>query len=595
MNHLHQGAPDGGSNDQGNAMVVRRSRLREQFWLIVLALDLMLAASFLVSCGMFAGTNDETYTAGTNDETHTTTARIFMPDGTTPAAGARVILVPIEGTEIADSGKVDEKGYPVLDSTADGVYAMTATLRGYASWTDSVKVVAGRLKLKSDDTLELAGSIAGIVLPQPQHDAQTIVVNVLGTDAWANVGANGSFVLPLLGPGTLRLKFATTLPEYTPLYQTVRLGPGAEYAFPDTLRLPYTGIPVVFGLKAKNDSATGDILLSWNAATHAHLVDYVIYRDSAGSVEYSTKPYAATTSTTWRDTSASSSLRTLSWRYRIAVRVSGTTTPGAWNEVVTTTSVPPELANLDAIRWTDLGAPGGTAVGFLGAAFATSKLEASTDSVRLPVWSKTEGASWSVGGTSYAPRRLGQTIVRSAGFGVGRLWCFGRSGIGDGIEVSSSTDGKVWTAKTIPDSLWPGDANLFVTGSAGRVALVAPGTRSIVLWGDSSGAWTRVAVTGRVLGIDDSGIWTDAGLTRPTRVDGVTGRTTLVDLGTWTGDALKAIVVWKGSLLLHAGERLWAREGSSWNPRASEPVNVLSSDGDRLIVRDSLGNLWRGL
>lgn len=595
MNRWLRRAPEGGSNDQGNAVDARRSRLREQFWLVVLALDLMLAASFLASCGMFAGTNDETYTAGTNDETHTTVARILMPDGTSPAVGARVVLVPVDGTEIADSGVVDEKGHPVLGTPTDGVYAMTATLGIYASWTDSVKVVEGRLKLASDDTLEKAGSIAGIVLVQPQHDARTVVVNVLGTDAWANVGSNGSFVLPLLGSGTLRLKFSTTLPDYTPLYQTVRLAPGQAYVFPDTLRLPYTGIPVVQGLKARNDSATGDILLSWNAANHANLVDYVVYRDSAGAVEYSAKPYAATTSTAWRDTTASDPLRTRTWRYRVAVRVSGNAVPGAWYEVVQATSVPARLANLNAILWTDLGAPGGSQVGFLGSTIATARLETGTDSVRLPVWSRTDASSWTVSGTSFALRRLGQPIVRAAGFGAGRLWSFGRSGIGDGIEVSHSADGKTWTAKTIPDSLWPGDADLAVIGSAHRIALVAPGTRSTVLYGDTSGAWSRVAITGRVLGIDDSGIWTDAGLARIARVDGATGRTTQVDFGTWSGEAPRAIVEWKGVLLLQAGSRLWAREGSSWNPRASSPVNVLSSDGDRLIVRDSLGNLWRGL
>lgn len=581
-------AATGGSSDHGNATRAHARNWRDDLPRIAALLLTLLAAAWLAACDRVSGTNDETHTE--------VTARILMPDGTTPAVGAKLVLVPVDGTVVSDSGKVDASGYPVFDKPADGVYAMTASLGVLASWTDSVKVVAGKLDLKADDTLERAGSIAGVVLPQRQHDPRTIVVNVLGTDAWANVGSDGKFLLPLLGAGTLRLKFVTTLPDYTTLYQTVKLFVAQDFAFPDTLDMPYTGIPVVVGLEARNDSATGDILLSWDAASHPRLVDYAIYRDSAGAVDYSTKPFASTTATSWRDTAAKSDQRKLSWRYRVAVRVSGSVPPGEWYEVVAATSVPPGLEAVNSIAWTSLGAPGGSQVGFLGGAFATSRLETGTDSVRLPVWTSIDGAQWSVAGTSFVLRRMGQTIVRASGFGSGRLWCFGRSGIGDGIEVSSSIDGKVWSVSTIPDSLWPGDANLFVTGSAGKVALVAPGARSAVLSGDSSGNWKRVTVTGRVLGIDDSGIWTDGGLTRPMRVDALTGRTTQIDLGTWNGsDSLKAIVPWKGGILLHAGTRLWAREGNNWNPRASSAVNAISSTGDKLLVRDVPGTLWRGL
>lgn len=578
----------GGSNDQGNAL--RRGIVHDhgaEPRRGIGATLVLMAAAWLASC--------DDRSAGTNDETHTeVAARILMPDGTTPAAGAAVTLVPVDGTVAAARGQVDADGHPEFASLADGIYAMTAATGPLASWTDSVKVVAGRLELEADDTLAEAGSISGIVLPQPQHDARTIVVNVLGTDAWANVGQDGRFTIPLLGAGVLRLKFATTLPDYTALYQTVKLDAGKGWVFPDTLRLPYTGIPVVEGLQAANDSATGDILLSWKAATHAHLVDYVIYRDSAGAVEYSSKPYASSVSTSWRDTAASSTLRKLGWRYRVAVRVSGNVLPGDWFEVVEAVSVPPELAHLEAIAWASLGAPGGSFGGFLGGRYASASLEVGTDSVRLPVWSSLDGSGWTVGGRSFSLRRMGQTIVRVAGFGSGRIWCFGHSGIGDGVEASSSADGATWTTTTIPDSLWPGETGLFVTGSASQVALVAPGSRSVVLSGDTSGGWHLTTVTGRVLGVDDSGIWTDAGLSRPTRVDLATGREVRVDLGTWSGDALGAIVTWQGGTYLRAGNRLWAREGSIWTPRAAPTLNLVASSGDRLLVRDTLGTFWRG-
>jgi len=535
--------------------------------------------------------------AGTNDETHTEiAARVFLPDGRTPAVGASVSLVPRDGVRAAATGLVDSAGHPVVSRVPDGVYAMTSSSGPLTRWTDSVAVVAGRLRKDRDDTLQLAGSISGVVLPQPQHDARTITVNVLGTDIWANVGLDGRFTIPELGSGLMRLRFTTTLPDYSPLFPVVRLGVSQNLSLPDTLRMPYTGVPVVLGLRAANDSATGDILVSWKPAEHPHVADYVVYRDSLGSIGYSTEPVASTTATTWRDTTAKSPSRARTWRYRVAVRVSGSSQPGSWYEIAEATSIPPSLAHLNDIAWKAWGAPGGTFPGFLGGRLATASLEVGTDSVRVPAWSSSDGATWSVSGAAFAPRRMGQVVVRAAGFGAGRIWSFGRSAIGDGVEVSSSRDGKVWTKTTIPDSLWPGDAALSVTGGAGRVALVSAGARSTVLLGDTGGTWTRCTVPGRVLGLDDSGIWTDGGAKRPARYDAATGRSVLRDLGVWTGvDSLVAIVPWEGSFLLQAGTRLWHREGDLWSPRSASPVNAMAVEGDTIVVRDTLGAVWRGL
>lgn len=548
----------------------------------------ILGALLLGACG------DEV--AGTNDETHTeVSARIFLPDGTTPAVGAEVELVPVGGTAVAARGEVDAAGKPVMPRVADGLYALSAASGPLASWSDSLQVVGGRLEA-IDDTLRQAASISGVVALQPQHDPQTVVVNVLGTDAWANVGADGRFTLPLLGAGVRRLKFSSTVTEYMPLYQTVPLAPAQGFVFPDTLRLPYTGIPVVLGLGAVNDSANGDIVVSWDRVQHANLVDYAIYRDSSGAVEWSSTPIASATDTFWRDVSAKAPDRIRTWRYRVAVRVSGAKDPGAWHQVATASSIPPQLAHLNDISWTSLGAPGGVLAGFLGGSSATASQEVGTDSVRVPSWATTDGASWSLGGTSFPLRRMGQTVVRATGFGAGRLWSFGRSGIGDGVEVSWSADGRAWQSTEIPDSLWPGDGELSVVGSAGRVALVARGSASsVVLSTDTLGIWHRATVAGRLLGLDDSGLWIDGGLRRVQRVDPTTGRTVQRDLGVWLEpDPVSALVSWGGSLLVQAGTRLWAREGGAWTLRASPTVNAIVANADQLLVRDPFGTVWKG-
>lgn len=555
-----------------------------------LALPLALVA-FLVGCGESTGPS-----AGTNDETHTTiTARIFLPDGTTPAVGAVVNLVPVDGVRAEATGLVDAQGFPVVPRVRDGVYSMTSSSGPLTSWTDSVEVVAGRLRMERDDTLQKAGSVAGVVLLQPQHDPRTITVNVLGTDIWANVGLDGRFKLPELGAGLLRLRFQTTVTKYTPLFQTVRLKVSQDTLLPDTLRLPYTGIPVILGLKAVNDTTTGDLLVTWRPADHPRLVDYVVYRDSASAIGYSRDPYAATADTVFRDTAAKSSARPQTWKYRVSARVAGDSVPGDWHLIATATSIPPSLARLREIRWTSLGAPGGTFQGFLGVRIAAAGLEVGTDSVRIPTWTTLDGAAWESRVKAFPARRMGQAIVRVAGFAAGRLWTFARSDIGDGIEVSSTTDGRDWTTTTLADSLWPGSTNLLVTGGGGKVALVAPGARSALLVGDTSGSWSRTSVAGRVLGLDDSGIWSDAGTGRVVRFDLPTGRTVLSDLGVWSEpDSIRSLVPWKRASLVHAGTRLWAREGAKWTLREANPLNALAGDGDQLLGRESSGTLWVG-
>ena len=554
------------------------------------ALPLALAA-LLAACDDSTGPQ-----AGTNDETHTTiTARILLPDGATPAVGATVRLVRRDEVRAAATGLVEADGRPKVPRVSDGIYAMSASSGPLASWTDSVEVLGGRLLLASDDTLQKAGSISGMVLLQPQHDPRTITVNVLGTDIWANVGLDGRFTLPELGAGLLRLRFQTPVAEYTPLYRTVRLNVSQDTLLPDTLRMPFTGIPVILGLKAANDTATGDILVTWRSADHPRLVDYVVYRDSATAIAYSTTPYAATGDTLFRDTAAKSSSRPMSWKYRVAARVSGDSLPGKWHLVATATSIPPSLSKLREISWTYLGAPGGDLQGFLASGLATAALEMGTDSVRIPTWTSVDGSSWESRVKAFPARRMGQAVVRVAGFAAGRLWTFARSEIGDGIEVSSTSDGRDWTTAALPDSLWPGSSGLAVVGSGNGVGLVAQGTRGEVLLGDSTGSWRRTSVAGRVLGLDDSGLWSDAGTGRIVRFDLVSGRTVRTDLGTWVEpDAVRTLVPWRGSVLVLAGTRLWAREGSSWTLREAKPLNALAAKSDQLLGREASGTIWVG-
>lgn len=97
---------------------------------------------------------------------------------------------------------------------------------------------------------------------QPEDDPSTVIVQVLGTENYANVSDSGTFTLTGLPTGKVRLRLATTLQNYTATFDTSHAATGVDTRIADTIRMVYTGIPVVTGLVAANDSATGELLLS---------------------------------------------------------------------------------------------------------------------------------------------------------------------------------------------------------------------------------------------------------------------------------------------------------------------------------------------
>ncbi len=230
--------------------------------------------------------------------------RIYLLDGT-GASDAMVRVFHVdhipESADPAYTTRTDSGGRYVLDSLPAGEYNILAELDGQFAFQDSVYVSAQTDSI-SPDTLDEPGTVAGIVGMQPNHDPGSVTVQVLGTDNYANVESSGRFRLKGLAAGKYTLRLLTTVPEYTPLFVGLDVASGRSDSLEDTLRLPYTGIPVVVGLRASYDTLRGVVHLAWNKVEYRDFSEYLVFRDTGLSLTLSQQPIARVQGTAFSDT-----------------------------------------------------------------------------------------------------------------------------------------------------------------------------------------------------------------------------------------------------------------------------------------------------
>lgn len=529
--------------------------------------------------------------AGTNDETHTeVTARVFKSDGKTPAARASVKVVPADSVQAVAVGTVDSQGHPVTSTVPDGVYSVTFSLEGMVSTLDAVPASGGKLALATNDTLEPSGTLSGVVGMQPQDDPTTVVVQVLGTENYCNVHPDGTFTVTGLPTGRVRLRLLTTLQNYTTTYDTAHATTGIDTRVHDTIRMVYTGIPVVTGLVARNDSATGEIKLSWNGARYAKLMDYLVFRDTAGAIGYSTQPFAATSDTFWTDTASDSLAKLQAWRYRVEVR-NRQGVAGDWLGAVTVLSVPPALRRYDSASWTQVG-HGGNILGSVGSDRMASVVLGPGGSTRtFSVRSSPDAVLWDSVGIAVPTLQLGQPIEWVAGVGGAKAWCVGHSNIGDGVQVRSY-DGSNWTNAVLDESFWPGTGAVLF-GSRNRIAIAGAGGSPRVSWSTGDTVWRTVQVGGRVLGVTDSGIYTDGGGTHLVLVSWADPTRALRDLGL-PPEAASRVFDWNGKPAFTGAHGIWVLDADGWALRKGPVPTGVGPASANLLVTDPSGNLWTG-
>ena len=544
----------------------------------------VLVALVLASCGQPARV-----AGGTSDETHTEwAARFLQPDGKSAAANAVVQVVAHNGTTVVASGRTDSLGHAVTAAIPDGLYTVTVSQNGQVVFVDSVPASLGKLVLTSDDTLGPVGTLSGVVAMQPNHNPATVTVNALGTDINANVGSDGAFRLEGLGAGRFRLRFVSTLDHYTPTYVVASAFNGAAAVLPDTVRMIYTGIPVVTGIAVKNDTLTGDQILSWHPAATKDLLDYIVYRDTVDALSPSRKRYATASDTVWRDTAASRGTRVAKWKYRVVVEtMTGDT--GNWYGYAVGASVPRAVSRLDAGTWSVVGRSSGGALADIGGVM--TEMVSGTEGANLVVGvrSSADGLLWDSSGISLPTKSTGQPLQWLVGAGAGKIWCLGHSSLGDGIDVRSSIDGRNWTTSTLADSLWPaGGTSLSWIGSASKAGLAGPDGSALVL---SGGVWAKARLPSPVLGANDSLLFTTGGGTHLLAVSWTNRSDILQDFGVLPFATPSQVESFQGTLAALVEGRLWIRDAAGWTLRRPAGLNRLASLGDKLLASDSTGQL----
>jgi hypothetical protein len=268
--------------------------------------------------------NENPSTTGTEIENERFTAMVKLPDGS-PAVSATVTILPVDYVPKLSKETTkelrritDSKGYVDLSGLAEGCYNIYAERDTLTAFADSVYLTSNGLD-KTGLKLSSSGHITGFVAIQPNHDSRIVTVQVLGTQLYANADQNGMFELPRIAYGEYNIRLIANETGYNPTFKTINVTRSGKDTIRDTLEIFYTGIPVVENIKASYEKSKG-IVVTWSPVIYPNLYDYLIYRDTANSVEMSQTPFASASDTIFIDSTMQSKAGTFKYIYRVAVR-----------------------------------------------------------------------------------------------------------------------------------------------------------------------------------------------------------------------------------------------------------------------------------
>lgn len=387
---------------------------------------------------------------------------VYTPSGA-PASYAEVTLYAVDYEPgLAEArGKVqvraDSAGRYRFKKIRGGAYNIVASGGDVFAYADSIVLRGGAL-LERRDTLRTGGSLVGTVKLQPQHDPRNALVQILGTDYYANVSESGRFLLDDLPPGVYRLRVFTELPQYVPLYRRVTIRAGMADTLPEPLEPFYSGVPVVQGLRAAADSL-GRIRVSWNKSPYAKTESYLVYRDPVGATTLSATPWRSVKDTVFFDTLYAPNPRpdqlayldsnVVAYAYRVRIRDDADNVGGVLGSA-SATSIAPARAYVSN-RWRRATAT----AAFFDDGIANNGVKAVVFENKLAVfhvgkgemWSSSDGAAWEKISTLPLPA---DTRIAAVVNYKGVLWVMGASGAKNGLWAS--TDGINWlkTADSLP-------------------------------------------------------------------------------------------------------------------------------------------------
>jgi len=225
-----------------------------------------LSAQLLATVALFLSSCDTQKVTGTADETNASAARLVDSTGTVVAGASLYVFERNDSTQQAvATGTTLDDGTFSLPDVSTGLYRVIARSQGRIAVLDSVYTSSGKLQVRTD-TVHAAGTLTGRVVLVGDDNPASVSIRVMGSDYETSVNSNGSFSLNGLGKGTWRLKFISSLEEYSATYATATTRASAA----DTLgkvAINFVGIPPVTDLKAVYDTLTGRARLTWKLPT----------------------------------------------------------------------------------------------------------------------------------------------------------------------------------------------------------------------------------------------------------------------------------------------------------------------------------------
>lgn len=248
----------------------------------------------------------------------TDTGTLVTPAGT-PVSNASVrVYTYKDSTGVwEDSLTTDENGTYSLSGLDAGRYSVWAETDSSVLFLESVSIDEDS-KFADTDTMQAYKSVSVPVKIQPNHNPQTVEVQIWGTPIRHNVNEEGLLVLNKIPVGEYFTRLTSTLDGYSPTNDTLLIDSDASGKLDDTLELIYTGIPVVSGIEASYDTLNGVATIEWDATDFHDLDGYLIYRDPVGAIDLSTDPIGFTSDTRFEDNS--NHMENEKLVYRVAIR-----------------------------------------------------------------------------------------------------------------------------------------------------------------------------------------------------------------------------------------------------------------------------------
>ena len=283
MNSMHP-------KNQPDTNASNPSKLTPLLFLLTFLLPSLLIGMLFTACELFDGDDPGRGVEVENEFEN----RLFLPDGT-PASGIEVVFYDVSHLPAQNGGNgntgaltktsktnaaalritPDTNGDYTLTGLPAGEYNLLANNEQYFIYKD-ILTINNETEI-GNDTLATPGSITGYVELEPQHDPQSVTIQILGTNQFTGVSSDGSFKFRNLGAGQYSVKATTKIPEYADLFASFVVTSGLHDTLADTLRPAFTGIPVVKGLAADYDTLNGVVKLTWNKTKYRNFQDYLIY------------------------------------------------------------------------------------------------------------------------------------------------------------------------------------------------------------------------------------------------------------------------------------------------------------------------------